>query len=422
MLRYDTFLSEETGTAPPPAVFFFDNFNRSNENLEASPNWSRLDGGAAGAITVDTNAARVVSTSDGPAYACPDVSNLDHYVEATLVPTSGYNFFLCARLQDANNFIGVRRWSTGGNTWSLYKRVAGTFTELAAWTDSFFGSEANARVRLEVVGSNALVLINDRMPLVVGPIALGSHTSGARAGFITRDNAANPAWDDFEHDQLASLSTVPARNALLCHFDGTDGATASTDDGVWARGLTFSGNAQLDTAFAQFGASSLLLDGTGDFVTAAHHPDLNLHLEDFCVEGWVRTPSTKSGLAALMTKRNSSGTGYAFYLDSGRLRAILWNGSTNLYDQTASSAISNSAWHHFAITRSGTTVRGFIDGTQVITGTQSGNPSINDFNLTIGRDTTNTGRDLNGHLDEIRFRKGEAVYTSGFTPPASPFS
>lgn len=47
-------------------------------------------------------------------------------------------------------------------------------------------------------------------------------------------------------------------------FDGSDAATSFTDANGEA--WTFNGNAQLDTADYKFGTSSLLLDGTGDYV------------------------------------------------------------------------------------------------------------------------------------------------------------
>ncbi len=49
---------------------------------------------------------------------------------------------------------------------------------------------------------------------------------------------------------------------LLLNFNGTDGATTTTDASPSAHTVSFEGNAQLDTAAKQFGTASLLLDGT----------------------------------------------------------------------------------------------------------------------------------------------------------------
>ena len=60
---------------------------------------------------------------------------------------------------------------------------------------------------------------------------------------------------------------------LLLNFDGTDGATTTTDASPSAHTVSFEGNAQLDTAAKQFGTASLLLDGTNDAVNIAADND-----------------------------------------------------------------------------------------------------------------------------------------------------
>jgi len=57
--------------------------------------------------------------------------------------------------------------------------------------------------------------------------------------------------------------------SLLLHFDGTDGATTTTDDGPDERTITLAGDAELDTAQKKFGTASLLLDGNGDLAAIA---------------------------------------------------------------------------------------------------------------------------------------------------------
>jgi len=53
---------------------------------------------------------------------------------------------------------------------------------------------------------------------------------------------------------------------LLLGFEGADGSTTITDESPAAKGsATISGNAQIDTAQAKFGSSSLLLDGVTPF-------------------------------------------------------------------------------------------------------------------------------------------------------------
>jgi hypothetical protein len=62
---------------------------------------------------------------------------------------------------------------------------------------------------------------------------------------------------------------------LLANFDDADGDTTYTSEDTRLRTATFVANAQLDTAQAKFGATSLLLDGTGDYLTFPQSTDFD---------------------------------------------------------------------------------------------------------------------------------------------------
>lgn len=90
----------------------------------------------------------------------------------------------------------------------------------------------------------------------------------------------------------------------LLHFDGAKFTTAIVDSNaggsphVW----TAVGNAQIDTLQSVFGGASLLLDGTGDYVTTPAHADFNLGSGDFTIEGRFRCISTTARRAALSAR------------------------------------------------------------------------------------------------------------------------
>ena len=73
---------------------------------------------------------------------------------------------------------------------------------------------------------------------------------------------------------------------------------------------------------------------------------------------------------------------------------------------------------HVAVTRSGTTVRLFVNG--VVEATATGNSTNFNESLTlyIGAETGNSLY-LNGYIDDLRITKGYARYTSNFTAPTS---
>ena len=90
-----------------------------------------------------------------------------------------------------------------------------------------------------------------------------------------------------------------------------------------------------------------------------------------------------------------------------------------------SSAITSSAWHHIAVTRSSGTVRMFIDGT--VLGTTLSESAINylvgaNRPAVGGSGVTEGAEGIAGYIDEIRVSKGIARWTANFTPPAAAYT
>ena len=83
---------------------------------------------------------------------------------------------------------------------------------------------------------------------------------------------------------------------------------------------------------------------------------------------------------------------------------------------------SNGTWYHLAITRSGTSVKFFVDGTQVgSTATNSTNINSGSASIAIGGSTgAGDSVDHNGNFAAVRITKGVARYTASFTPPSLP--
>lgn len=155
---------------------FFDDFNRANENLEASPNWTRLDG-SAGAAGVRSNACNVLITDTaGAAYVCPDLGSANHYVEANILDINQQ--FIACRVTDRNNLFAFRR--TAGNVIEVYTRIGGTFNLVATHGTAI----STDMMRLEVNGSTYTVKKNG---VSVGTGAIpGGVPMSTRCGFVAR--------------------------------------------------------------------------------------------------------------------------------------------------------------------------------------------------------------------------------------------
>jgi hypothetical protein len=225
-------------------------------------------------------------------------------------------------------------------------------------------------------------------------------------------------------------SSADTRISLLLHFDGTDGATTTTDDGPDERTITLAGDAELDTAQKKFGTASLLLDGNGDLASAADHGDFDFGSEDFTVEGFFRISSLGNN-AFFSHWENGDAAGQSFYL-------VHFNGSNNLrfaYRLTTGLVEANYTWqpstntfYHIAVVRYGTTLKVYIDGEAVISesvSTTSLIASEDPFRIGAFNDATTASPTLDwffaGHVDEVRVTKGQARYIANFVPTTSAF-
>jgi hypothetical protein len=177
-------------------VAFTDDFNRANENLEVSDNWTR-NGGSAGDITIASNATSANSTdTTGAAYLAPDPGSADQYAQATLAGVGPAGPFpVCVRIADVSNFVGARYDSETGTT-QLYRRTGGSFTLI----DSYVAAQSGGVVfRLEVTGSAVRLLING-VERANGD--LGANNATGVPGMVSRLAARNPFVDNWESGAL----------------------------------------------------------------------------------------------------------------------------------------------------------------------------------------------------------------------------
>jgi hypothetical protein len=158
-------------------------------------------------------------------------------------------------------------------------------------------------------------------------------------------------------------------------------------------------------------------DGTGDYLSVPSNNALDFGTGDFTVEGWVYQTSTVDPWFII----SSSGSGGFFFgynagfgIGFGRT-GVAWD-----YRDTGVGGGLNT-WNHMAVTRSGTSMRIFYNGTQVGT-TQTISTAYN-----LGTTSTTIGSQgaayyFPGYISNVRVVKGTAVYTANFTPSTTPLT
>ena len=204
----------------------------------------------------------------------------------------------------------------------------------------------------------------------------------------------------------------------LCHFDGSNGGTNATftDSSGNSHSMTRNGHTTQGT-FTPFSADDgkwgVYFDGS-DYTSIAASSDFNI-LGDgtFTVEFFSFVNSYNASYADHAGVFNGVSAGWLIYQNGVDLDVYI-NGSAVV----SATRPSSHAWHHIALTRDGTTLRLFIDGTSVSTSTASLG-SDQSQPLRVGGDTGGGRNGLDGYISNFRLIKGTALYTSNFTAPTT---
>ena len=202
--------------------------------------------------------------------------------------------------------------------------------------------------------------------------------------------------------------------SLLLHGNGANGSTTIIDSSPSPKTVTAFGNAQISTTDPKYGTGSLLFDGTGDYFQTSADASLAFETDNFTVECWCN-PTVISQNDGLFTfGGQSSGLFVALFQSNWTIGTAGSNGTS-----MGSAAADLNTWRHVAVTRSGTSLRLFVDGTQKGS-TLTSSTNLTDNQLKIGYYYSDTFGFI-GKIDEFRITKGIARYTANFTPPTAPF-
>ena len=169
--------------------------------------------------------------------------------------------------------------------------------------------------------------------------------------------------------------------------------------------------------------NSVYFDGTGDYLLTNSSSDYTFGTGDFTVEHWLYTDFTFTGNAAqLIDARDFGASGDSNWTtnitasNQVRFFAVQPGGLPGDIRITTNTTLSDNTWYHVALVRSSGTTKMYIDGVQQTQTFTDGN-NYNNTTLTLGIHGTNrTSFPFNGNLSDVRITKGQALYTSNFTP------
>lgn len=220
----------------------------------------------------------------------------------------------------------------------------------------------------------------------------------------------------------ASRVVDPVWNAvsLLLHMDGANAGTTFTDASNNGHSMSITGTVTTSTTAQKFGPTSCRVTTASRLNTPAH-ASFNLGTGDWTIEFWIKITRT---VRVDVLQQNAT---YATANNAGVVLNVGASGDLSWYEQTTQrinatgTAVNDGNWHHIAVTRSGSSVRMFLDGTQ------SGSTYTTSFTywnsstgIGMGCNSGNTNGFSTDYLDDVRITKGVARYTANFAVPAAP--
>jgi hypothetical protein len=197
--------------------------------------------------------------------------------------------------------------------------------------------------------------------------------------------------------------TAVSGTSILLNF-----TNAGIRDAAAKNVLETVGDAKISTAQSKWGGSSIAFDGTGDYLVS-RYPIADMSAfgaGDFTIEMWIRfTNAAPTPERIFLDFRPGTLNQIApmFYVLSNTIRYYV-NGA----DRITSGTISSGQWYYLAVTRSGTTTRMFIDGTQSGSTYTDSNSYISGASYPVIGAARDGTQGIDGYIQDLRITRGYA--------------
>lgn len=209
------------------------------------------------------------------------------------------------------------------------------------------------------------------------------------------------------------LTAIANTSLLTCQ------SSQFIDNSTNAFAITANGNSQpLPTNPFGMTAWSGYFDGSGDYLSVGDQSAFEFGSGNYTVELWWF--ATTSGDQNLIGKWDGGGSEWILqWRNAGYFR---W-ASNGVVISDATNTLQLNTWNHIAASKSGTSLRIFLNGNQINTTATEGTISATSASLTIATAQLNTTPlYTTGWISNVRIVKGTAVYTANFTPPTAPLT
>jgi hypothetical protein len=327
----------------------------------------------------------------------------------------------------ADNVTPTIIYSTVSNSWSYRVNGAGVITGTASVTTVgqwyyLVVSRLSGTTRLFVNGAQQGSNYTDGnnyvdFALDRPRIASRGNNSGAGlffGGYISGLQFLVGAGTSAPVTPTAPPTTATSNTQLLLNF-----TNANIYDITAKNVLETVADAKVSTAQAKFGPTSILFNGTTDYLTVKPYPGSLTPVFGngaWTIEFWFYTSSTARQCFIDTRSTTSSATGLTFYVNPTTPTLGL---QINSIVCTSTATLPQNTWNYIAVTSTGSTATIYLNGVSVASGATS--QAITDQYLRIGATAgASIGSFVNGYMDELRITKGFARDVT--TVPTAPFS
>jgi hypothetical protein len=337
-------------------------------------------------------------------YFYPTTSNAIGLFDSAPGQTSTFRNYPANTIQDQNG--GSVAFTPLVNQWN-WMSIVGDGTNFTVYLN---GSSVGSAAYASLVDSN----------FTIGTINSGG--DGAYTGYISNFRIKNIAAVD--SIPTAPLTAITNTTLLACQ------SATFVDNSTNRFAITVAGNSQ-PSMVNPFGSTfanstgytaaehggSMYFDGSGDYLSLVTNSAFGYGTGPFTVECWFNTqviPPTGGDYLFDQRTTNVQAALLAYISPSAALEVYI-NGAVVI---TGGTVVVNT-WNHFALTKSGTTTRMFLNGVQV------GSSYTDNLNYGSTAPVTIASRFsaedfYQGYISNFRIVKGQALYISNFVPPVAP--
>lgn len=223
---------------------------------------------------------------------------------------------------------------------------------------------------------------------------------------------------------MASTGTICDTDCKLwLSMDGANDSTTFTDKSSVPKTVTAYGNAKVSTAYKKFGTGSLVLDGSS-YLKIPDSADWDIGTsEDETLDFQIMFPGSAANVTLVSRNNGANSVSLGFFTGANYIEQQLHASSGSYYMMS----FTTNQWYHLAAVRGSGNLYLFVDGTSVYSGgaTTDSSSRSTDTAFCIGgllnlAESFSSG--ATAYIDEFRYIKGTAVWTSDFTPPSAAYS